>query len=436
MPSEAQLKGQRLRVVIFAPEDKSIKSAKVSRPGAQIASVLEEKVGEAAVEVVDRSLAKQLEKEIQLAEMKGNTDYQGPNIADYAITGKVGSATVTSAYKEGYTRQNQDGSTTTVAPGCDYDAQVSANLRIYQLPSLTFVKAISVEGRSGQTEDAASKNCKASASKQQKLMAKASEDAVYRVRDQFQNYFAPKAYVLERRENEGDNLFRISQGDILGFKDGIDVEIFRLEEDEYQEGRIVEYRVASGEITEAESKYAWVEINDSDKVNRLKRGHVVKPVYEIGGIESLFNKVKDASNLLKDMSGRTSSNTAGATGGQAGTGNTGPVTAGTVSPDAEVIEATWSTTANQHRGRLGQDFTYICPPNGTTRQVYGGLHNKYYVNSSVCTTAVYAGLMSVKTGGRVSIRIIDNSSGFSAGEKRNGVQPGATRYPRGFVFLR
>ena len=113
------------------------------------------------------------------------------------------------------------------------------------------------------------------------------------------------------------------------------------------------------------------------------------------------------------------------------------INADNVSPDAKVIDATWGSTAGKYSGRLGQDFTYICPPNGTTKQFYGGLHKKYQVSSSVCTAAVYENRMTLISGGTVSIRIIDNKSGYPAGKERKGIYPrsGQHRGSRGFVFL-
>ena len=79
---------------------------------------------------------------------------------------------------------------------------------------------------------------------------------------------------------------------------------------------------------------------------------------------------------------------------------------------------TWDTTAVELRGRLDQDFTYFCPPNGRVGTVWGT--DIYTDDSSICSAAVHSGLIGAKEGGAIAIRIRPGESSY-AGMTRNGV---------------
>lgn len=63
----------------------------------------------------------------------------------------------------------------------------------------------------------------------------------------------------------------------------------------------------------------------------------------------------------------------------------------------------WSGTAVVYRGEIGQKHDYDCPPGGSASPIWGtGL---YTDDSSVCTAAVHAGLITFEQGGIVTIKI-------------------------------
>ena len=93
----------------------------------------------------------------------------------------------------------------------------------------------------------------------------------------------------------------------------------------------------------------------------------------------------------------------------------------------------WGDSASNIRGRLGQDFEFICPENGTIDSVTGT--DIYTTSSSICSAAVHAGAISARDGGKVSLQIL-GSQDFFNGTERNGV---ASRrygdYNSSFVFI-
>ena len=94
----------------------------------------------------------------------------------------------------------------------------------------------------------------------------------------------------------------------------------------------------------------------------------------------------------------------------------------------------WSDTASSLRGRLDQDFTYKCPSGGRVGAVYGT--DVYTDDSSICSAAVHAGLITARDGGKVIIRIRPGEDSYVATD-RNGVR--SNRYGGwggGFIFLK
>ncbi|HLL52497.1 MAG TPA: LCCL domain-containing protein [Myxococcaceae bacterium] len=79
---------------------------------------------------------------------------------------------------------------------------------------------------------------------------------------------------------------------------------------------------------------------------------------------------------------------------------------------------TYSEDASEHRGKNGQRFRYVCPPNGTTSSVWGT--DVYTDDSSICTAAVHAGKFSLAAGGTVTIEIRPGQAAY-VGTTRNSV---------------
>ena len=83
-----------------------------------------------------------------------------------------------------------------------------------------------------------------------------------------------------------------------------------------------------------------------------------------------------------------------------------------------VTEDPWSATAGQYRGQDGQQFDYDCPAGGTADTVWGT--DVYTDDSSVCTAAVHAGVITLGDGGMVTIEIRPSEDSYDASEA-NGI---------------
>lgn len=78
----------------------------------------------------------------------------------------------------------------------------------------------------------------------------------------------------------------------------------------------------------------------------------------------------------------------------------------------------WSRNATDLRGEHGAVYSLFCPPPGNFRTVWGT--DLYTDDSSICTAAVHAGLITRNAGGRVVFEIAEGESSYQ-GSTRNGV---------------
>ena len=79
----------------------------------------------------------------------------------------------------------------------------------------------------------------------------------------------------------------------------------------------------------------------------------------------------------------------------------------------------WNQTAGRFREWPGTQIAYNCPPGGPIGSVWGT--NVYTDDSSVCTAAVHAGVIEVRTGGRVVIEMVDGQQAYGA-TTREGIK--------------
>ena len=93
----------------------------------------------------------------------------------------------------------------------------------------------------------------------------------------------------------------------------------------------------------------------------------------------------------------------------------------------------WRLTANQYRAFVGAQYEYNCPAKGTPAGVWGA--DIYTDDSSVCTAAVHAGLITLAKGGEVTIQMVDGQPSYRK-STRNGIRTNAyPAWPGSFVVV-
>jgi hypothetical protein len=83
------------------------------------------------------------------------------------------------------------------------------------------------------------------------------------------------------------------------------------------------------------------------------------------------------------------------------------------------LGVTWGTTATSFRGEVGRRITIVCPPDGKAGRLWGS--DPYTDDSSTCTAAVHAGIISFARGGVVTFEVSKGGSSYD-GSERNGVR--------------
>jgi hypothetical protein len=86
--------------------------------------------------------------------------------------------------------------------------------------------------------------------------------------------------------------------------------------------------------------------------------------------------------------------------------------------DSGVLPATWTTDTKPYSCTIGARYTYDCPPAGTASTVWGS--GPYTDDSSLCTAAVHAGVITLASGGLVTIEVRAGESSY-ASSTANGI---------------
>lgn len=125
-------------------------------------------------------------------------------------------------------------------------------------------------------------------------------------------------------------------------------------------------------------------------------------------------------------------------GGTASTGRSEPGPAllpHEVSVRTSPLPISWTTGTGKWVGFWGRRETVLCPAGGKLEGAWGT--DIYTDDSSICTAAVHAGLISAKDGGSVTIEMRPDAGQY-AGSTRNGVRTGDWMEPwtGAYVFVR
>ena len=94
----------------------------------------------------------------------------------------------------------------------------------------------------------------------------------------------------------------------------------------------------------------------------------------------------------------------------------------TVSNSADTDEVTpidWDTSPGGFKGEIGQTFKFRCPEDGTAHTIYGS--DVYTIDSSICTAAVHAGIITLEGGGDVTVEIRPGRQLYGS-TTRNGIK--------------
>jgi hypothetical protein len=93
----------------------------------------------------------------------------------------------------------------------------------------------------------------------------------------------------------------------------------------------------------------------------------------------------------------------------------------------------WTANAVLFRGRNGEQFTFDCPKYGSLASVWGT--DQYTDDSSVCTAAVHAGLITLAGGGSVTIEIRPDAGSYTGSTRNRVTSNSYPSYAGSYVFV-
>ena len=288
LPTEQDLNNQgRAKVVVFDTDDNNLIKARKAQAATTLTAKIEELLGANGAEVIDRSIATQLGQELQLAEVKGVAGYEGPALANFAVKPTITLAEYGAEFVPASSFTDKKGKTYTIPASYNHRAAVNISLRVYEIPSLHPLKILNGRGNSTQsTQDRGSYDLASN------LIRNASQAALNDVRNEFLSLFAPKGYVLARRDNAGKSIFRISIGRDHGIVAGNQVEIFTEQENTNPITMKVSYDripVVNGYVTPiVTANEAWIIADDDKKAKNVRLGDRVEVIHKNKGWASMF----------------------------------------------------------------------------------------------------------------------------------------------------
>lgn len=299
MPSKAELAGGKPRVVVFEADHGDIELAKTARVGSTLANEIEKHLAATNVELVDRKLANKLRQELALAEMHGKAEYQGEQVADFAILGSLSQVSVGSTFTEARQYQDKKGNLVTIAPKCNYNGEVAGSVRIYKMPSMRPVTTEELSGTSYSSEDArSSRDCAMSKTSAEQFARDAAVRAVARMRTNLQNQFAPTGYVIEQRVSKDQVAVKVTLGGKHGIKQGDTVEITnvtRMNNPLTNQTSIETFTLGTARVSnQIGSESAWILVEE-EIAEKIRIGQPVRLQFKKG----LFDHVADLRDVVK-----------------------------------------------------------------------------------------------------------------------------------------
>lgn len=274
------------------------------------------------VEIVDRSLAGRLDQEIKACELQGRAkcgSNLAPTVAQFAIKPTVTNAAYSQSsvseqqlrggdaqfallagtYGDMVSRFAVDGvnDILVVKPHLLHSAKVSTTVKVYEIPSLRELKAVT--GASGEQKQ---RTAMGMAQVESSMLVNALQSAVPTADDMAEvaNLFAPKGFVTGRRTGPKKPIFRVSVGNGQGVREGMKVMIASERENDnpITGAKTIDlvdvvHGYVSSLVTEDE---AWVIPDDEEKAKKVALGDRVVIKHDVNALERFKSSMQKLSN--------------------------------------------------------------------------------------------------------------------------------------------
>jgi hypothetical protein len=295
MPTPAQLKNEKPKMVIF-PLRTSDRMANEFNLGLVAADAMHKYASSSSVDVIDRSLLKEMQAEIEKVEFEGlRQDSINNAVADYAMVGSLSSVSVGSSFTQRRTWTDKDGKTYVTAPFCSYTGNVAGVYKLVSLRDGRVAKSFELKDSVTTTTETNDSRCYISRGTQENLAKAAMVDAVEDTEYALKNFFAPRGYVIDAEQSpDGRQFFvQINIGTNQNVKAGDDVKFYTTRTTTNQlTGKSLQEEIEIGKgkvmsnLTQGES---WVSVSN-DLRAQMRIGAVAKIDHEsfFGALSTKF----------------------------------------------------------------------------------------------------------------------------------------------------
>lgn len=288
MPSKEEVENPKIKIILSNIDNSSFNLAIDSNLGNSLSINIESELS-GVVEVIDRNIAQKFDDEIRLNELQNesnNIDDGSLDLPEYAISGKISNSGIRKNYYSKSCSYNKDGSVNYCKPAFySFKASVHGILKIHKVPSMKLLKTIRFGGTQSKTKLVQGNSFYAprlSSSEINHLINKAGENAIHSSRVSLKNFFSPKGYIMEKRINEDDTIFKITLGSFNGLSQGSKVIIYNITKSINPLTNKIEkstVKVAEGMVSNKIYKHqAWIILTEG--YSKVKLGDFVKVIYK------------------------------------------------------------------------------------------------------------------------------------------------------------
>jgi len=287
MPSAKEITSGKHKVIIMDVEGYGVSSQLGQTLTREIESEI---VSDQSVELLDRAASNRFKREIKLSEMNGvsTNDNVLLQSADYAIVGELRKASFTSQYVKRTVGVDGNGKKFEVPSHFIYKAEVSGQIKIYELPSMKIKKTVPFSATKTRAEDSnyGNRGLKSDPA----LVSKAAVAGIHKAKYEIKNFLTPKGYLIGARSLDSDRIIRLSLGSNNGIKEGDKIEIFtktivvnQLTDKEMVEERKIGFATVSDQIDSTTSYARLDSVNEGDTIHI---GDRVSVLYEKSFMEN------------------------------------------------------------------------------------------------------------------------------------------------------
>ncbi|RLP54619.1 MAG: hypothetical protein D6160_09415 [Ketobacter sp.] len=273
---------ERLQLILTEFKDEHGSEEAPNLASTMLKGQVERVIRDSGAELVnmDRAMREQLQKEIQLYEINGGSDYVPPKAANLAVGGVVHTAYVHTEFKPAHEENDiLDGFNKKYVPDqCVITAKVAGSLSLYKVNPVGRAGDITFEG---EDEMKSPNRCvEPSEAQKRTMLNRAMSNGLEKVDGALKTLIASRGHVVSARidAETGKIYFQLSIKPINGAKPGVAVQFFEIEN---FEGAEIEQVISEGTVicSSKSNVLAYASLTDSTKQESIKKGTLVKLVF-------------------------------------------------------------------------------------------------------------------------------------------------------------